>query len=159
MMLEDIGIYVNFLLGSSGYGGIFIISLVSSATILFPFPGFIAIPLGAHFLNPLLVAIVGAVGSAIGELVAYGAGRGGRALAQARSKKIDRWSERLARWFKRVNGFTIIILFAATPLPHDAAGIFAGIIKYDIKKFFLATLIGKFLLFLALAYGVRLFFP
>lgn len=159
MIFEGLETYFYFLMQNFGYGGVFIISLISSATILFPLPGFAAIPIGAYFLHPLLVAIIGALGSSIGELVAYGAGRGGRAIVQVQNNKFTRWSERLQRWFEKINGFTIIILFAATPLPYDIVGLFAGVIKYDIKKFFFATLIGKFLMFLVLAYGIGLIFP
>lgn len=155
-MFEGLETYFYFLMQNFGYGGVFIISLISSATILFPLPGFAAIPIGAYFLHPLLVAIIGALGSSIGELVGYGVGRGGRAIGD---EKITKWSEHLAKWFEKINGFTIIVLFAATPLPHDIVGLFAGVIKYDIKKFFLATLIGKFLMFLVLAYGIGLIFP
>lgn len=155
-MFEGLETYFYFLMQNFGYGGVFIISLISSASILFPLPGFAAIPIGAYFLHPLLVAIVGALGSSIGELVGYGVGRGGRAIGD---EKITKWSEHLAKWFEKINGFTIIVLFAATPLPHDIVGLFSGVIKYDIKKFFLATLIGKFLMFLVLAYGIGLIFP
>ena len=151
--------YFNVIVETFGYIGVFIVSLAAAATIFFPLPGFVIIPVGAHFLNPLLVALVGAVGSAIGELVAYWAGRGGRVLAKLEYEKFTLWSSRLERWFERMNGFVIIILFAATPLPHDVVGIFAGVIKYDIKKFFLATLIGKFVMFCILAYGFSLLFP
>ncbi|HEA84402.1 MAG TPA: hypothetical protein ENI04_00235 [Candidatus Wildermuthbacteria bacterium] len=157
-MFEGLESYFDFLVQTFGYGGVFVVSLISAATILFPFPGFAVIPIGAHFLNPFVVALVGALGSAIGEMVAYGAGRGGRAIAQLGDNKFTRWSEHLSRWFEKINGFTIIVLFAATPLPHDVVGIFAGVIEYDIKKFFLATLIGKFLMFLVLAYGISLIF-
>ncbi|HEA84424.1 MAG TPA: hypothetical protein ENI04_00350 [Candidatus Wildermuthbacteria bacterium] len=156
MIFGGLESYFDFLMQNFGYGGVFLISLISAATIIFPIPGFAAIPIGAHFLHPLLVAIVGALGSSIGELVAYGAARGGISIGDG---KFIKWSERLAKWFEKINGFTIIILFAATPLPHDVVGLFAGIIKYDIKKFFLATLIGKFLMFLVLAYGIGLIFP
>ena len=155
-MFEGLELYFDFLIQNFGYGGVFLISLISAASILFPFPGFAAIPIGAHFLNPLLVAVVGALGASIGELVGYGAGRGGRAIGEG---KINKWSERLVKWFEKINGFTIIVLFAATPLPHDIVGVFAGIIKYDIKKCYLATLLGKFLMFLVLAYGIGLIFP
>ncbi len=39
------------------------------------------------------------------------------------------------------------------PFPFDVIGILCGLIKYDVKKFFAAVFIGRFALYLALAYA------
>ena len=56
-------------------------------------------------------------------------------------------------WMERHGAFSIVILFAMTPLPHDVIGILCGVINYNIKKFFLATLIGKVIMNLFIAWG------
>lgn len=157
------------LINTFGYLGVFLTSLISNATVIFPIPGFFVIPVASTVLNPFLVAVVGGLGAAIGELVGYGIGAGGRRLYQkrkpgllerlnpfAKKKGISAWSDKLTKLFHRYTGFLIIIIFSATPLPHDVMGLFCGAIRYDVKKFFLATFIGRTLLFLGLAFGASI---
>jgi membrane protein DedA with SNARE-associated domain len=47
----------------------------------------------------------------------------------------------------------IIPLAAFIPFPFDVIGISAGIGNYDIKKFFVATLIGRVLRCMLIAYA------
>ena len=54
---------------------------------------------------------------------------------------------------ERHGAFLIIILFAITPLPDDVIGILCGVINYDVKKFFFASLTGKIVMNLFLAWG------
>lgn len=132
-----------------GLFGIFLVSAISSASIIFPLPfSLIAIPAGAVF-NPILVAIVAGVGAAVGEMIAYGVGAGGKFFIKPEHKK---WFKKAKRWMKGRKAFFVIIVFAATPLPHDVVGLLSGFLHYDIKKFFIATTIGKIILFMVLAY-------
>ena len=142
------------LLHQFGYIGLFVISSVSSATIFLPLPGYLIIPVAATTLNPFLVGIVAGAGSAAGEMTSYLLGLGGRKLSGKAKKDADAWFERLKELFSKYNGFAIIFAFSALPLPFDAMGLFCGAIKYDAKKFFLATLSGKIIRYLALAYAV-----
>jgi len=57
------------------------------------------------------------------------------------------------KWIKGRASFPVIILFAATPLPDDIVGIVCGIFNYNIKKFLLASFIGKLIMNTALAWG------
>ena len=69
-------------LGNYGYLGAFLISLVSSATILLPLPGFLVVfPLGAA-LNPILVGLAAAGGATIGEMTGYLLGFTGRGIVE-----------------------------------------------------------------------------
>ena len=47
----------------------------------------------------------------------------------------------------------VIFVFAATPLPFDVIGLFCGVVRYPAKKFFIATLIGKIIKYLVIAYA------
>ncbi len=133
-----------------GYIGIFLISLIGSASIIFPIPAFAVIFVFGGILNPLLVGLVAGVGCAIGELTGYLLGIGGHKVIKRRNKE---WLLKATKWSEKQGIFPIIILFAATPLPDDIVGILAGIIKYDIKKFFLASLIGNVIMSTAIAFG------
>ncbi len=135
---------------SWGYLGIFFISLVSSASIFLPVPSFALVFAAGAILNPLLVGVAGGLGSAIGELTGYAIGYGGE---HALSKKHRKLLGRTEAWAEKHGFFVIVVLFAATPLPDDIIGILGGALNYNIRKFFVASLIGKLALNLALAFG------
>jgi membrane protein YqaA with SNARE-associated domain len=143
-----------------GYLGLFIVEIIGSATIIFPAPAFAInfILGGTPGFNPWLVGIVAGAGATIGEITGYGVGRGGREVIE---KKYKPWLDKTKRWMETHGDFLIITLFAATPLPHDVVGMLSGAVEYPLKKFMLATLIGKIIAGLALAwagyYGISLF--
>ena len=133
-----------------GYLGLFLVNLVSTSTILFPLPGYILIFIFGGILNPWLVALFSAFGSALGEGVSYGIGRGGGYFFK---KKQEKYFLRAKEWFSKNRGFAIIVIFAATPLPFDVVGIVGGTLNYNFKKFLLATFIGKLIASLILSFG------
>lgn len=133
-----------------GYLGIFLISVIGSATIFFPAPVFLVVFASGAVLNPLLVGISAGLGSALGELTGYGVGFAGE---KAIGKKHERWLKRANAWAGKYKMFTVIVIFAATPLPDDVVGILCGAIKYDVKKFFIASLTGKLIMNVSLALG------
>ena len=133
-----------------GYLGLFLINIIGNATLFFPIPSFAFVFAAGSVLNPWLVGIVSGIGAAIGEMVGYVLGRGGNLILKEKNKK---WFDKAVKWSKKRGLFPVIILFAATPIPYDIIGILAGIIKYDIKKFFLATLIGKIIINTVIAWA------
>jgi membrane protein DedA with SNARE-associated domain len=145
-------------IGTFGYAGVFVVSVISTATIFLPIPGFLFIVAAGTVssLNPWLVAIISGAGMAIGELTGYALGRGGT-KALDRGKMLDKgkqkWLKRGEGWFRKGRGFLFILIFAATPLPDDVTGILGGMFNYDIKKFLLATFIGKVLMNIVLVFA------
>jgi len=133
-----------------GYIGIFFVSLISSASILLPIPNFILIFTFGSTLNPFLVALFAAIGSTIGETTGYLLGLGGKEILE---KKYSRQLKRIKKMFNKYGSVAWIIILGASPLPDDIAGIFCGVIKYEFKKYFIATFIGKLILYLILAYS------
>lgn len=133
-----------------GYPGIFLINLIGSASVIFPLPSFIVTFTFGAVLNPWLVGIFAGLGSALGELIGYVLGRGGKKLIE---KKYEKTLKRSKAWMEKHGAFSIIVLFALTPLPDDIIGILCGVINYDVKKFFLASLIGKIIMNLFIAWG------
>ena len=145
-MIEDIfSQLANF-----SYVGVFLISLIGSSTVIFPLPAAVFVFMLAAFLNPLGVGIAAGMGAAIGELVGYVLGWGGRRIT---GKKFKKEFERANKMFEKYGGFLALVIFAMTPLPDDFVGIVAGFLKYEIKKFFIAVLLGKIIFHLILAYG------
>ncbi|MFH0956785.1 MAG: VTT domain-containing protein [Candidatus Aenigmatarchaeota archaeon] len=146
------------LIQAFGYAGVFLVSMLSSASIFLPVPGFLFTIAAAPFLNPWVVGIVAGAGSAIGELTGYAVGKGSNRVLSAKDQKWLKWGE---RWFTEKRGFLFITIFAATPLPDDVTGILGGMFRYDWKRFLLASFIGKTILNIALAlsgfYGIGFF--
>jgi len=139
-----------------GYLGVFIVSIVSTATIFLPIPGFLFILAVSPFLNPFLLGVVAGAGMAVGELTGYLIGKGG---SRALKKGDKKWLLKGEDWFKKGRGFLFIVIFAATPLPDDITGILGGMFNYDLRKFLLASFLGKtamnLLLALAGFYGIN----
>lgn len=131
-----------------GYGilGIFLISVLGNATVVIPAPVILSAFVGGSVYNPILVGLVVALGATIGELTGFMAGLGGRvAITDHRHfKKVEHWMGR--------SGFLTLLILAAIPNPlFDLAGIFAGATNYSVKRFIVATFIGKSLKFLTVA--------
>ena len=140
------------------YLGVFVVSLASSATVLIPVPGIVVFVPLLMTLNPVLVGVVGAAGSIIGETTAYAAGRSGSNLAN-RGKRY----EQVAGWMKK-RGSLIVFLFAALPiLPMDVAGIVAGALRYPFWRFVLFGWLGKNIKYVTLmliaAWGLNTIWP
>ncbi|RLJ10083.1 MAG: hypothetical protein DRP15_01265 [Candidatus Aenigmatarchaeota archaeon] len=133
-----------------GYIGVFIISIIGNATIILPLPTFAFVFAAGFVLNPWLVGFLAGLGSAIGEFTGYVLGRGGSKLTEKRYKKD---LLKIKKWIEKHGMFPVLVLFAATPLPDDIVGLLCGFIRYDIKRFFLATFLGKTLLHLAIAWA------
>ncbi len=69
-------------LAGYGYPGVFLLSLVTNATLLLPMPGVaITFAAGAIF-NPFLVALAAGLGSTLGELTGYLAGFSGQGVLE-----------------------------------------------------------------------------
>lgn len=64
--------------GQWGYGGIFLVSFLGNASIIFPVPVFLVIFALGSILNPWILGAVMGVGAALGELTRYALGWEGR---------------------------------------------------------------------------------
>jgi len=134
-----------------GYIGIFITSLLGAASLfIFPLPTSTLPFVFGGVLNPFLVGIFAACGATIGEVTSYIMGLGSKELLE---KKYSKKLEKVRETFERYGSFYWIIITVLTPLPTDVAGIFCGMIKYDLRKFLLGVFIGKLILSLTLAYA------
>ena len=138
-----------------GYVGIFFIAMAGSATIVLPTPSSVAVFSGGVLLDPvfgipapLLVGIVAAFGDALGEFSGYGLGFAGTDMIK--HQKVYAVFE---GWMSR-NGMRTIFLLSTFPNPlFDLAGAAAGASRMPARRFFIATLGGKLVKDLFLAYG------
>lgn len=114
--------------------------MLANATIALPVPG-VAVTIGTAIALPhewWLVALVGALGEALGESTAYLAGYGGSGVIEHR-----RMYQRLHYWMER-HGMATVFVFSVIPNPFiDLAGLAAGASKYPFYKFMTACWLGK----------------
>lgn len=130
-----------------GYLGIFLISILGSATIVIPAPTILVTFVGGGIFNPVLVGLISALGATIGELTGYLAGSSGRVIInkEERLVKVEGWMRKYGLW-------TIFVL-ATIPNPlFDLAGMVSGAGRIPVWKFLLVTLLGKTIKFLVIAF-------
>jgi len=128
-----------------GYLGVFVISMLSTATILIPAPGWAAVIALGGILNPYLVGIIAGVGSGIGELTGYLVGSGASELSK---KKMGKHRELIQKYG---SGAIFVLAFIPNPL-FDIAGLVAGALKIKIWKFLIACILGRILRYIILAH-------
>jgi membrane protein YqaA with SNARE-associated domain len=137
-----------------GYIGVFLISLISALTIIFPIPYTLILYALGSSLDPVLLAISSGLGSSLGELSGYTLGYYGRAIV---SEQMKRRMEFMLKIFDRF-GIVTIFLFALTPLPDDLLFIPLGMMRYSLVKAIIPTLVGKLLMSFIIAYSGRVSF-
>jgi membrane protein YqaA with SNARE-associated domain len=138
-------------LASLGYPGIFLLSILSNATVILPAPGLLFVfAMGAVF-NPLGVALAAGAGSAIGELSGYLAGFSGQGVVERVElyEKLKDWMDRNKRW----RDLAILVL-ATIPNPlFDLAGMASGALRIPVSRFLFFCWIGKTIKMLLFAYA------
>ncbi|MGC8874928.1 MAG: YqaA family protein [Chloroflexia bacterium] len=138
-------------LGNYGYLGVFLLTLLPSATVVFPSPTLAVSWIAGGFLSPPLVGLAAGLGATIGELSGYLAGYGGSALA-SRARSYERIRAAVMRY-----GWLAIAVLAFIPNPlFDLGGIAAGAVRMPLWQFLLACFVGKTLRFVLIAYLGRL---
>lgn len=121
--------------------GAFLVMLVANATVAVPIPWpAILIPIAQQSDSLWSVALAGALGSTIGESVAYFVGRSGRGIVS--DTRFYRWVQRQLQ--HPVRAFVALLLLSAPPNPvFDVAGLTAGATGLPFWMFFSAVLIGR----------------
>jgi len=132
-----------------GYAGLFLVCLLGSSSMI-PIPFQIIVFSFGTVLNPLLVGIIAAFGSSLGNLISYLIGLGGKEILEGKySKQLND----LKRKLKKYGIFLWLIVIYATPIPNVPFAVLSGVVKYDFKKFFLAVLIGELILNITIAFA------
>ena len=134
-------------IASFGYGGIFILSLLTNATLILPLPGVVFTSAMGAVFNPFWVAIAAGTGAALGETTGYLAGFSGQII-------IDRkeWYETLTKWMRKYGNLTVMVM-AIIPNPFfDLAGMAAGMLKLPFYRFLFWCCVGKIIKMMLFAY-------
>jgi len=136
-------------LGALSYLGVFLITLLANATTIVPVPYIpIVACLAAQSDNlPLLVA-AGALGSVLGESVAFFIGRSGQRIFE--ETRLYLWVHRQLQHPWRA--FAVLFLFSAPPNPvFDVAGLTAGALGLPYWLFFTAVFLSRMIRFALIA--------
>jgi len=135
-------------LESWGYLGVFAISLVSAATIILPAPGWASVIAMSTVLNPYLVGIAAGLGSGLGEITGFVAGDGAAKIVVKNKKDFEKYK----KWIRKYDMPAVFILaFIPNPV-FDVAGIAAGSAGISITRFLAATIAGRIVRYVLLAY-------
>ncbi len=137
-------------LKSLGILGVAVLNFISSSTLFFPAPGFLATGIGGALYNPALVAIAASTGSTLGESVGFIFGHSSRKIS---NPKDHTFMESLYKIIHHKHGSVFIVVLAFIPNPFfDAVGILAGLALYPLRKFLMLVFIGRFARDLIVAY-------
>ena len=128
-----------------GYLGLTIVSFIGSLIPFVPIPSFILVAtmaVGDQF-DIHALALIAAITSTVAKQIIFYVSYGGRKIISEKTKKRMKPFQKLV---KRYGGSAAFVA-AATPIPDDLVYIPLGLAKYNPKRFFIATLLGKLVLF------------
>jgi len=131
-----------------GYLGLAIVSFFGSLIPFVPIPSFVLVAtmaVGEQFDIHILVIIAALTSTAAKQIIFY-ISYGGRKIISEKTKKRMKPFQKLV---KRYGGSAAFVA-AATPIPDDLVYIPLGLAKYNPKRFFVATLLGKIVLYYAI---------
>jgi len=128
-----------------GYLGLTIVSFFGSLIPFVPIPSFVLVATmaaGEQFDIHVLVLIAALTSTAAKQIIFY-VSYGGRKIISEKTKKRMKPFQKLVKRY----GASAAFVAAATPIPDDIIYIPLGLAKYNPKRFFVATLSGKIVLF------------
>ena len=136
-------------LGALSYLGVFLITLLANATTIVPTPYIpIVACIAAQSDNLPLLVVAAALGSALGESVAFFIGRSGQTILE--ETRLYTWVHRQLQHPWRA--FAVLFLFSAPPNPFfDVAGLTAGMLGLPYWMFFTAVFLSRMIRFVLIA--------
>src|SRR5712691_3738618 len=146
------------LLNQTGYLAIFALMVMESATL--PIPSEVVLPLGGYLVSQgrlefWSTVAVATVGSLVGTMVDYGIGYYLGRPAVLRYGRIVRFSEKrletTERWFGS-NGQSVVLLARFVPLLRTLIAFPAGLVKMDVKRFLVYSVVGILVWDIAMIY-------
>jgi membrane protein YqaA with SNARE-associated domain len=122
---------------SFAYAGALVVCFLANALVAIPIPYIpIIAHIGATAANPALVVVLGALGSVLGESVAFLVGRAEEGLVSERP--IYRRLHRVAE-HELLSGALLFVLAAPLNPLFDVAGLAAGAVGVRFRVFFIAV--------------------
>jgi len=127
-----------------GYLSLALVNFFGSLVPFIPLPGFLLLAtmsVGTQY-DLHVLAIISAVTATAAKQIIFYVSYGGRKIIKEKTRKRMRPFERLVKKY----GAGAAFFAAATPIPDDLVYVPLGLAKYNPKRFFIATLTGKFVL-------------
>jgi membrane protein YqaA with SNARE-associated domain len=131
-----------------GLSGIFLITLLSHATMVARdifLPIFLAL---TPFYNPIVLGACAGVGGAIGDIIPYLLGMG---VAETVEKQGGKAEDLVGKWIRKY-GLWAVLVVAMTPLPDLPVVMLAGTRRLPLRKLLLIEVVGKTTLYSVGAY-------
>jgi len=137
-------------LGSYGYAGLFIISILAGGTVVVPVPGLLLVFTLGSVLSPAIVGAVAGLGEAVGSMAIYLTGYSGRHVFNVDKNGMY---NRMAGWLER-RGTTAVFINSAifNPLFYPFTAV-AGMLHFGMLRFFIFCWAGKTVKNLVVAYA------
>ena len=137
----DIWDFFPFFSPEVGYVGLGLVSFLGSLIPFVPIPSFILLvtmSVGDQF-DIHILAILAAVTATLAKQIIFYASYGGRRIISEKTKKRMLPFQRLVKKY----GAAAAFVAAATPIPDDLVYVPLGLAKYNPRRFFISTLLGK----------------
>ena len=128
-----------------GYLGLTIVSFFGSLIPFVPVPSFVLVATmaaGEQFDIHALVLIAALTATGAKQIIFYASYGGSKIISEKTKKRMKPFQKLVKRY-----GGSAAFVAAATPIPDDLVYIPLGLAKYNPKRFFVATLLGKFVLY------------
>lgn len=119
------------------YLGVFLVCFIANSTVLLPAPSLLVVLQYSMILDPIMVAVCGALGASLGEMAGFMTGAHSRRFVSGKLiKKVeDHFPD---------HPYIFVLAFSALPLPlFDVVGMMAGAIRLNKLTFYLTCLAGK----------------
>lgn len=152
--IEPEGVFKEFVL-RYGYAGLFVAAFVGGFNVLVPISHLVfVIPLLNIGLNPWVLIIIGALGTALADSVGYVLGRGGETAFPNTFQRFKTWGQILMTKRPRLAPMVLFAWASFVPLPNELLVIPAGVLRYGFLRTMLITLAGNFVFnILAVKFG------
>jgi len=128
-----------------GYLGLTIVSFFGSLIPFVPIPSFVLVATmaaGEQFDIHALVLIAALTATGAKQIIFYASYGGSKIISEKTKKRMKPFQKLVKRY-----GGSAAFVAAATPIPDDLVYIPLGLAKYNPKRFFVATLLGKIVLY------------
>ncbi|MFC1872408.1 VTT domain-containing protein [Chloroflexota bacterium] len=143
-------------LGSYGYLGAFLVSIVGGATYIVPVPMLAVIfALGGVVKYTWLLGIINGLGETVGALTIYMTGHGASTAIYNRAKdgRLQKFYDKIMHLMESRGSMTLFVLSAILNPFFYPAGLAAGALKFGVRKYFLVCWAGKTIKGFTVAYA------
>lgn len=139
-----------------GYGGIFLIALISGFNLVVPIPAISFLPLFVESgLNYWITIVFITAGMAMADVVVYLLGKAGKkALTNSQGEKVLVWFRNIQEKHPHLPLFLLFIFATAVPLPNELLVIPLAFLNYRLLQVFPIVLVGNFIFNLLYAQGI-----